>query len=172
MTRHKIWKYALGNRASEVWMPIGAEPLHFAFQLGQPFVWVEVPVEHQHNTVEEVCHQFLIAWTGQDIPDGWEYVGTEFYGGSLVGHLYHLPVETEPEEPPGPGLSKPEPAPAGDGKVIFPLVITDIRERASMGKDKYGTHLRANNGRKPLVDAYQEALDLVMYLRQKIEEEK
>lgn len=35
---------------------------------------------------------------------------------------------------------------------------------------KYGTPLQANNGRNPLIDAYQEALDLCVYLRQEIEE--
>lgn len=32
--------------------------------------------------------------------------------------------------------------------------------------------LQAHNGRDPLVDAYQEALDLVVYLRQAIEERR
>lgn len=36
---------------------------------------------------------------------------------------------------------------------------------------KYGTYLQAFNGRNSLRDAYDEALDLCMYLRQKIEEE-
>jgi hypothetical protein len=39
-----------------------------------------------------------------------------------------------------------------------------------MGRRKYGTALEANNGRDALMDAYQEALDLAMYLRQAIAE--
>ena len=41
-----------------------------------------------------------------------------------------------------------------------------------MGIEKYGTVLQPNNGRNALVDAYQEALDLAVYLRQRIEEDK
>lgn len=44
------------------------------------------------------------------------------------------------------------------------------RERDRLGVRKYGTRLRAHNGRRALVDAYQEALDLAVYLRQCIEE--
>ena len=40
--------------------------------------------------------------------------------------------------------------------------------RAEAGQKKYGTMLRVHNGRDPLWDAYQEALDLSMYLRQAI----
>ena len=43
-----------------------------------------------------------------------------------------------------------------------------IRQRAEMGRKKYGTYLTANNGRNALVDAYQEVLDMIVYLRQKI----
>lgn len=41
-----------------------------------------------------------------------------------------------------------------------------------MGEQKYGTRLQTFNGRNALIDAYQEALDLVMYLRQKFLEEE
>ena len=44
----------------------------------------------------------------------------------------------------------------------------DLEARASVGRESYGTPLRIFNGRDPLVDAYQEALDLVMYLRQDV----
>ena len=37
---------------------------------------------------------------------------------------------------------------------------------------EHGTPLQAHNGRDPLVDAYQEALDLAVYLRQAIEERR
>jgi hypothetical protein len=67
--------------------------------------------------------------------------------------------------------AKPEPPPEGQGPEIFPLVIGDIMDRVKAGKAKYGTTLRAHNGRKSLMDAYQEAIDLVMYLRQRLEEE-
>lgn len=66
--------------------------------------------------------------------------------------------------------NNPEPEPTGDGFPIWPLVLADINARVDMGLKKYGTVLRASNGRDALMDAYQEALDLVMYLRQAIYE--
>jgi hypothetical protein len=59
-----------------------------------------------------------------------------------------------------------QPRPTGDGAAITPLVMRDLVERSVTGQLKYGTALRAGNGRDALTDAYQEALDLVQYLRQ------
>jgi hypothetical protein len=53
---------------------------------------------------------------------------------------------------------------------VWDLVIEDMRKRDAMGMKKYGTRLQPRNGRDPLQDAYQEALDLVVYLRQAIYE--
>lgn len=55
---------------------------------------------------------------------------------------------------------------------IVDLVIKDMNDRKELGILRYGTPLQANNGRDSLVDAYQEALDLCIYLRQVIEEQK
>ena len=49
-------------------------------------------------------------------------------------------------------------------------MIEDMKERNRVGTLRYGTPLQVHNGRDALVDAYQEALDLVVYLRQEIEE--
>ena len=73
--------------------------------------------------------------------------------------------------------SIPEPAPtAGIGPDLWPLVIARHRgrpvfcraalERHAFGMAKYGCGLRAFNGRNALIDALQEALDLVVYLEQ------
>lgn len=53
---------------------------------------------------------------------------------------------------------------------IWDLVNADIQERDNMGAAKHGTRLQAFNGRDVLIDAYQEALDLVVYLRQALYE--
>lgn len=53
---------------------------------------------------------------------------------------------------------------------VTELVIGDLQERRAAGVLKYGTTLQPFNGRKALVDAYQEAIDLVQYLRQEIAE--
>lgn len=57
-----------------------------------------------------------------------------------------------------------------DGAAIWDLVVEDMRARDAIGRERYGTPLQAGNGRDPLIDAYQEALDMTVYLRQAIEE--
>lgn len=54
---------------------------------------------------------------------------------------------------------------------VWDLVLQDMAERDKIGSERYGTRLQPNNGRNPLIDAYQEALDLVVYLRQAIYEQ-
>lgn len=77
--------------------------------------------------------------------------------------------------------------PVGDGKIVLDAVLDhiaemtghksldwdkahmlseDLKARAEMGLKKYGTKLRVNNGRKALVDFYQEVLDALMYAMQ------
>lgn len=69
--------------------------------------------------------------------------------------------------------SVPEPDPiANENPSIHDLVIQDIEDRKRFGLEKYGTTLQAGNGRRGLVDAYAEILDLVVYLRQHLEENK
>ena len=52
-----------------------------------------------------------------------------------------------------------------DNPVIQELVMDDMRLRLSLGIERYGTGLQAGNGRDMLRDAYEEALDLCVYLR-------
>lgn len=59
-----------------------------------------------------------------------------------------------------------QPAPIkNQGPAVWNLVVQDMVQRDFFGEAKYGTRLQPNNGRDFLVDAYQEALDLVVYLR-------
>ena len=48
------------------------------------------------------------------------------------------------------------------------LVAEDLEARKQFGLAKYGTVLQAFNGRDPLMDAYQETLDQLVYLKQAI----
>jgi hypothetical protein len=50
------------------------------------------------------------------------------------------------------------------------VLIADMRERDRIGVERYGVRLQAHNGRNALVDAYQELLDALAYLRQALEE--
>lgn len=63
-----------------------------------------------------------------------------------------------------------EPPPKPGTRNIFPLVMADFADRRRMGELKYKTPLQAHNGRDALMDAYQEAMDLCLYLRQAIYE--
>lgn len=67
-------------------------------------------------------------------------------------------------------VDQPDPERKDDGVDVAALVHDDIEARVDKGADEYGERLRTHNGRNALVDAYQEALDLCLYLRQEIEE--
>ena len=78
--------------------------------------------------------------------------------------------------------SAPQPPPTGNGQVVLWQAIAKavesldlaeadwlcelLHERAIAGKAKYGTWLRANNGRDVSIDYLQEALDALMYSTQ------
>lgn len=53
---------------------------------------------------------------------------------------------------------------------VWPIVMQDMQARHELGIKRYGTPLQANNGRDTLRDAYEEALDLAVYLRTAIYE--
>ncbi len=55
---------------------------------------------------------------------------------------------------------------------IAKLVEKDIEGRVKKGEAEYGERLRAFNGRDALQDAYEEALDLTLYLKQALIEAK
>ncbi len=59
-----------------------------------------------------------------------------------------------------------------DVRALSKDLMIDLEARARMGEAKYGTRLKAHNGRDALVDLYQELLDAWVYLRQHIEEQK
>lgn len=65
---------------------------------------------------------------------------------------------------------EPKPTTSNNSVDVWPLVIKDMKNRDKIGKIRYGTPLKTKNGRKALIDAYQEVLDLAVYLRQEIEE--
>lgn len=64
---------------------------------------------------------------------------------------------------------QPNPTP-NEGPSMHDLVCEDMQRRKEFGLKKYGSLLQANNGRDALKDAYEESLDLCVYLKQFIEE--
>lgn len=65
---------------------------------------------------------------------------------------------------PGGITGQPMPVP-NDNPSCHDLVTADMAARKAFGLEKYKTVLQADNGRDFLRDAYEEALDLVVYLR-------
>lgn len=59
---------------------------------------------------------------------------------------------------------------ASDSPIMHHLVQADLQARLEVGIKRYGQPLQAFNGRDPLLDAYEEVLDLAVYLRQAIYE--
>lgn len=74
-------------------------------------------------------------------------------------------VEAETESQPAPKRTT-----EADGPSVQDRVIADIEERKRVGMERYGTLLRPRNGRDMLRDAYEEALDLAIYLRGALDE--
>lgn len=70
-----------------------------------------------------------------------------------------------------PDRDQPLPIP-NDNPSCHDLVIADMEERKQFGLRKYNSLLQPHNGRSFLQDAYEEVLDLAVYLRGRIEEEK
>lgn len=68
------------------------------------------------------------------------------------------------------GDSQPMPV-VNDAPDVQSAVIADIKKRRELGIKRYGTALQPNNGRNALLDAYEEALDLAMYLKQRLIED-
>lgn len=64
-------------------------------------------------------------------------------------------------------LTQPDPVPNGL-PAIADLVMADMAERKRVGIATYGVPLQPHNGRDALRDAYAEALDQAVYLRQAI----
>ena len=52
------------------------------------------------------------------------------------------------------------------------IITAEMAERDETGRQRYGTPLTTHNGRDHLVDAYQEALDLAVYMRAHIAEHR
>lgn len=84
-----------------------------------------------------------------------------------VGEVKKLLGDATPEEWDAANHSvRQQPAPrASTAPAVWGLVQKDMIDRDSFGKEKYGVRLQPNNGRDFLSDAYQEALDLAVYLR-------
>lgn len=85
----------------------------------------------------------------------------------VVEHM----IEPDPPVPTFKGIghrfmpsTQPDPTP-NQHPAVWPLVMVDMAGRDKLGRERYGTPLQPHNGRDALRDAYEEALDLAVYLR-------
>lgn len=69
-------------------------------------------------------------------------------------------------------MNQPLPAHVIGAPAVVDLVKADLDERDRVGTKTYGVRLQPGNGRNALQDAYEEALDQALYLKQAIEERK
>lgn len=69
------------------------------------------------------------------------------------------------------GWGEPPPDATNNQPSIHALVIKDMADRLNFGLSKYKTPLQIGKGRNSLKDAYEEVLDLVVYLRTALEEQ-
>lgn len=70
-----------------------------------------------------------------------------------------------------PDLNEAQPAPKPSAHpAVWDLVVRDMHARDLGGERKYGMRLRPFDGRATMVDAYQEVLDLAVYLRKHLYE--
>lgn len=68
-------------------------------------------------------------------------------------------------------MSNPPPKP-GTAWPTWNLVMQDMRDRNFAGIAKYGMAHQHDNGRDHLLDAYEECLDMAVYLRAELERRK
>ncbi len=62
---------------------------------------------------------------------------------------------------------QPKPIPNNNEPVVD-VVMRDLQKRKELGIERYGVALQPRNGRDALLDAYEESLDMTIYLKQAI----
>lgn len=80
--------------------------------------------------------------------------------------LRQNPIQEKAEQE-GRETMNPPPKP-NDSKPVWELVIEDMHARDQFGREKYHTPLQMGNGRDHAKDAYEEVLDLAVYMKQVI----
>lgn len=65
-------------------------------------------------------------------------------------------------------MTTPERSSVATRREIVPLVVADLDERVRVGTERYGSPLAVESPNDALVYAYEEALDLAIYLKQEL----
>lgn len=118
-----------------------------------------------------VCDSFAHAKAHADQLASWLSIPIVITGGATAASLKWGLSQKKEADQRAKEMSKPQPPPSHNSHPpVWDLVVADMQERDKTGRAKYGTPLQPHNGRDVLTDAYQEALDLAVYLRQAIYE--
>lgn len=89
--KYKVYNYRVywtEQPNQEIKLPEGSVPLYFGYQDDTAYIWVKFNV--LSNKI--VKYNFMIVGTGQFVPEGYEYVGTNTYE-DFVWHLFYKEVE-------------------------------------------------------------------------------
>lgn len=127
--------------------------------------------------ISERCFQAVLRLiekeksSGQRVQVGVKYAGTNQYSVAESYARLNAAFNRELDAADRRSRMKEQPVPHGRGPEVAPLVIVDIQERVKKGIETYGEPLRSHNGRSATRDAYEECLDLALYLKQKLMEE-
>lgn len=93
-----------------------------------------------------------------------QYCGEEYWG----HHSCPQKMEAELKQAQMIGAQKCTERPQANEVDTWDYVIADILERNEMGREKYGVTLKPNTKEDMLQHAYEEALDLTVYLKTEI----
>lgn len=85
--------------------------------------------------------------------------------GDTMKHFSTMDDEPRPEREGREGDTQPMPK-AVEGPIMHEVVIKALEDRLAVGVKRYGQPLRAFNGRDAAQDAFEEVLDLSVYLAQ------
>lgn len=107
-----------------------------------------VPTDGSASILKKTGQNGVYPWLGY--PNGAD--------NQCPGYLARAVIDTQPDPTPN------------DRPAVWDLVLDDMQARDRLGAARYGTRLQPFNGRDTLRDAYEEALDLAVYLRQVIYE--
>lgn len=108
------------------------------------------------------------------------------YGEAWADAVARLRLQPQGDEPqlPGEDAAKVQPLPTGNGvdvavevakdlrALALDAIAEDVEARIRLGERKYGTRLKAHNGRDAMLDAYQEILDFLNYIKQGVIEDR
>lgn len=151
-----------------VWRGAKNEGIEYPFAKG-----VLVDVRYRDGSECSGCPCGVLDLDGRDA--SWPYWQHDELGNDIVAYRLHESNYEKSKAIINRGMTgspiqdQPDPK-QSTHPAVWGLVMKDMVDRDQTGRERYGVPLQGHNGRDALVDAFQEALDLAVYLRQAIYE--